>query len=221
MQVLPVINVQSLEEAAEKIRIAAEFTDLVHLDIEDGVFLPRTSWGSPAELEQIAKRLSQSVKFEVHLMVANPEAVLDAWLRTGLVKRVIVHLEAMTDSVYILEKCKKHGSAGSPQVAVEAMLAINPGTEAERLVAHKDDFCSFQILAVQPGPSGQKFDPKILDKIKLIKAKMPNAIIEVDGGITLETAKMVKDAGAEIVVSDSYIFRAADPKKAYETLSKL
>lgn len=214
MTVLPVINVQSAEEAAEKIKKAAEFTDLIHLDIEDGVFLPRKNWGSPEELQNLvasSKQKVASVKFELHLMVSNPEAVLDAWLRTGLVKRVIVHLEAMTDSVYILEKCKKYGA--------EVMLAINPGTEAERLLAHKDDFSYFQTLAVQPGPSGQKFDAKILDKIRFIKARMPDAIIEVDGGVNLETANLVKNAGAEIVVSDSYIFGSDDPKKAYENLS--
>lgn len=213
MLVLPVVNVQSPEEALEKIKKAVEFTDLVHLDIEDGVFLPRTSWGSPEELQKLVASSKQkvvSVKFEVHLMVSNPEEVLDAWLRTSLVKRVIIHLEAMTDSVYILEKCKKYG--------VEAMLAINPGTDAERLLAHKDDFHYFQTLAVQPGPSGQKFDKKILDKIRLIKAKAPNAILEVDGGVNLETAKMVKEAGAGIVVSDSYIFKSEDPEKAYKEL---
>src|SRR3989344_6520085 len=174
MTVLPVINVQSAEEEAEKIKKAAEFTDLIHLDIEDGVFLPRHNWGSPEELPKL-KIENLKLKIELHLMVAHPEAVIDAWLRTGLVKRVIIHLEAMTDSVYILEKCKKYDA--------EVMLAINPGTEAERLLAHKDDFSYFQTLAVQPGPSGQKFDAKILDKIRFIKARMPDAIIEVDGGV--------------------------------------
>ena len=213
MQVLPVINVQTAEEAVKKMEAAAGFADLVHLDIEDGVFLPRKNWGSPEELAKLLKVNGQllNVKLEVHLMVSNPEAVLDAWLRTGLVKRVIVHLEAMTDSVYILEKCKKYGA--------EAMLALNPGTETERALAHKDDFRYFQMLAVQPGPSGQKFDAKILDKIRFLKAKVPNAIIEVDGGVNLETAALIKNAGGEIIVSDSYIFGSDDPKKAYENLS--
>ncbi len=213
MTVLPVINVKSAEEATEKIKKASEFCDFLHIDIEDGVFLPRSNWGGPEELKLLTSNLKLKTQFEVHLMVANPESVLDAWLRTGIVKRIIVHLEAMTDSVYILEKCKKYG--------VEAMLAINPGTEAERLLAHKDDFHYFQMLAVQPGPSGQKFDVNILDKIRLIKVKVPDAIIEVDGGINKETAEQVKAAGAEIVVSDSYIFHAADPKKAYEMLKNI
>ena len=209
MQVLPVINVHSAEEAEKKIKQASEFCDLLHIDIEDGVFIPRSNWGSPEELKKIAG----TMKFEVHLMVANPEAAIDAWLRTGIVKRIIVHLEAMTDSVYILEKCKKYG--------VEAMLAVNPGTDAERLYAHKDDFRYFQVLAVQPGPSGQKFDAQIPDKIRLIKAKMPDAIIEVDGGVNENTGVLAKEAGAEILVSDSHIFNSANPKEAFQKLKNL
>ncbi len=211
MIVLPVINVESYEDAEKKIRQAAEFSDFLHLDVEDGVFLPRHNWGDPDQLVKIHKAIGKpDLKFEVHLMVNNPEAVVDAWLRTGIVERVIVHLEAMTDSVYLLEKCKNYFS--------EAMLAVNPGTEADRLTAHKDDFKYFQILAVQQGPSGQKFDEKMLDKIKLIRSNMPNAIIEVDGGVNLATAKLIKEAGADILVSDSYIFGSQDPQKAYETL---
>lgn len=146
-------------------------------------------------------------------MVSNPEGVIDAWLRTGLVKRVIVHLEAMTDSVYILEKCKKYG--------VEAMLAINPGTEAERLLAHAGDFRYFQILAVPPGPAGQEMSPGIIDKIKFLRRAMPNAIIEIDGGIVPETVKLVKEAGVDVVVSGSYIFGSDDPKRAFEELASL
>ena len=213
MTVLPVINCETYEEAEKKIRQAAEFSDFLHLDVEDGVFLPRHNWGDPDQLVKIHKAIGKpDLKFEVHLMVSNPEAVVDAWLRTGIVERVIVHLEAMTDSVYLLEKCKKYFS--------EAMLAVNPGTEAERLTAHKDDFKYLQVLAVQPGPSGQKFNEAMLDKIKLIRKNVPNAIIEVDGGVNLETAKLIKEAGADIVVSDSYIFTSPDPKRAYEELLK-
>lgn len=213
MIVIPVVNVQNAEEAKKRIEKTAEFSDLIHLDISDGVFTPHMSWGSPEELQKLVasgQSLLATVRFEVHLMVSNPESVIDTWLRTGLVKRVIVHLEAMTDSVYILEKCKKYGA--------EVMLAINPGTEVERLLAHHSDFRCFQILAVPPGPAGQEISPGIIDKIKFLRRNMPNAIIEIDGGIVPETARLVKEAGADIVVSGSYIFGNDDPKRAYEVL---
>lgn len=208
MQIIPAINTPDFETAEQQIKQATEFSEWIHLDITDGVFSPAQIWGSPEELSKFSEvRLP---KIEVHLMVSNPEAVIDSWLRTGLVKRIIVHLESMTDSVCILGKCQKYG--------VEAVLSINPGTEVERLLAHKDDFKYFQVLAVAPGWAGQKFNEKIIDKIRFIRENMPDAIIEVDGGINPETAKLAKAAGADILVSASYIFSNENPKKAYEEL---
>lgn len=213
MQIIPAINASDFETAEKQIKQAAEFSEWIHLDITDGVFSPAQIWGSPDEFKTLLANgytLLANLKFELHLMVSNPEGVIDSWLRTGLVKRVIIHLEAMTDSVYILEKCNKYGA--------KAMLSINPGTEAERLLAHKDDFKYFQVLAVAPGWAGQKFNEKMIDKIKFIKESMPDGIIEVDGGINPETTKLAKAAGADILVSASYIFSHDDPRKAYEEL---
>ena len=212
MTIIPAINANSLDEAKKLIEKAVEFSDLIHLDIVDGVFAPNITWGSPAELESI-KHQASNIKFELHLMVSNPEGMIDSWLRTGLVKRVIVHLESMTDSVYILEKCRKYD--------VECMLAINPGTEAERLLAHKDDFKYFQILSVYPGLAGQEFKPEVINKIKSLRKQAPNAIIEVDGGINPQTAKLCKEAGADILVSASYIFKSKNPKEAFDELMRI
>jgi ribulose-phosphate 3-epimerase len=213
MQVIPAINAPDFETAKEQIKEAVEFSEWVHLDITDGVFSPAVLWGSPEELQKLTNSPTHQLKFEVHLMVSNPEGVIDYWLRTGLVKRVIIHLEAMTDSVYILAKCKKYDA--------EAMLAINPGTEVERLLAHKEDFKNFQVLAVAPGWAGQKFNQKMIDKIKFLRANMPNAIIEVDGGINPQTAKLCKKAGADVVISASYIFSGDNPRKRFEELLRI
>lgn len=215
MIVIPAINETSFEAVKEKVKKAAEFSEWIHIDVVDGVFAPNITWDNAGDLESI-KLLNFSIpqllnfKFEVHLMVANPEAIIDSWLRTGMVKRVIIHLEAMTDSVYLLEKCKKYNA--------ECMLAINPGTEVERLYAHASDFKFFQILAVYPGLAGQEFKPEIINKINSLRKQVPSAIIEVDGGITPETAKLVKEAGADILISASYIWNSNNPEKAYEKL---
>ena len=214
MQIVPAINTTSRDEAKKQISEASGFADLIHLDIVDGKFAPNVTWGSPEELGAIcAENKLDKTKFEIHLMVQNPEGVLDSWLRTGLVQRVIVHLEAMTDSVYILEQCKKYG--------VEAILAVNPTTEAERLGAHLDDFHYCQILAVYPGLAGQKLQPHALEKVEFLRKQYPNVIIEMDGGINLETAQLAKKAGADILVAASYIFSDPDPKEAYERLRNL
>ncbi len=215
MQDIPAINVQNVEDAKKHIKIAAGFSEWIHLDIVDGIFSPAKTWGSPHELESLVasgQSLVANLKIELHLMVSSPEAVIDSWLRAGKIQRVIFHLEAMTDSVYLLEKCEKYG--------VEAMLAINPGTDVERLLAHKDDFKYLQLLAVPPGWAGQQFDPKILGKVKYLRQNIPDAIIEVDGGINKETAQLAREAGADILVSASYIFGSADPKAAFEELMR-
>ncbi|MDO8467247.1 MAG: hypothetical protein Q7S83_03870 [bacterium] len=213
MVVIPGIegaDAESVKEQYEKVK------DLnpegwVHLDITDGKFSPAVNWGSPAELSSlVASRKSLSTKFELHLMVEEVEKVLDGWLKTGLVKRVIVHLEAMTDPVFVAAKCKEYG--------VEPMLSIKPETEVEGLFAHKDDFRSFQVLAVAPGWAGQKFGEEALKKIAWIREKIPNAIIEIDGGINPETARKCFEAGGSVLVSTSYIQNSPDPKEAYNSL---
>ncbi len=217
MSIIPAINAATFEDADKQLRKILTFLpdgELIHLDIVDGKFAPNITWGTPQEMGAIIptpERLGNR-RFELHLMVENPEGVLDAWLRTGLVRRVIIHLEAMTDSVYILAKCKKY--------RVEAMLAANPGTDAERLLAHTSDFSYMQILAVYPGLAGQKFQQKIIDKIKFLKQHAPSVTIEVDGGVNLEIAKQCKDAGASLFVSASYILANDNPKEAFETLIK-
>ncbi|MDP2696330.1 MAG: hypothetical protein Q8O87_03735 [bacterium] len=216
MQVIPVINVKDVDVAKDRVNNAAEFTNLAHLDISDGIFTSHKSWGNPVELSELMSGLKPegSVKeelfFEIHLMVANPEEVIEDWLKTNLVKRVVVHVEAVKDILFILEKCRQYGA--------EAMLAAKPDTDAQKLIAHSGDFKYFQILAVSPGPAGQGLLPGIIDKVKSLRSALPNAIIEIDGGVDISTIKQIKDAGADIVVSGTYIFSNDNPSVAYQKL---
>lgn len=91
----------------------------------------------------------------------------------------------------------------------------------EDIVPYLKNFVAFQVLAVEPGPAGQKFLPFATEKVRFIREALPDAIIEVDGGMDLETARRVKDAGADTITSSHYIFDSADPKKAYEELSAI
>ena len=98
------------------------------------------------------------------------------------------------------------------------MLAISPKTEVERLLAHKDDFHAFLILAVFPGLAGQKFQAEALSKIKFLREHMPAVSIEVDGGVNSETIASIKAAGADRVVAASYIYEHENPASAHKTL---
>lgn len=147
-------------------------------------------------------------------MVENPLALITVWNHIPSVKRFIVHVETVTPETFhvIQEKVRSRGKS--------IMLALNPETPVSRLEPYLDHAIQFQILAVHPGLSGQKFLPLVLKKISWIRERMPNAIIEVDGGITPEVARRARHAGADILVSDHYVFDHADPVKAYEELTQ-
>lgn len=210
MIVVPAINSVSFEDAKEKISKAAEFARFIHLDVVDGRFAPNVTWGNPEELLRL-KSYVLNLNIEIHLMVVEPEKVLEAWLKTGLVKRIIIHLEALNDASYIINRCREAG--------VEAMLAINPDTAVDKLLPHLNQFRAFQVLGVKPGLAGQSFRSEVIDKIKFLRELAPDATIEVDGGVNQEVARLAKKLGADILVSASYIFNSDDPRKAYEELS--
>jgi len=212
MLVIPAINSPSFEDAKEKILKAAEFSGWIHIDVVDGKFAPNVTWGNPEDFLKL-KTKNLKLNIEVHLMVVNPEQALGAWLKTGRVKRIIVHLESMKNAEEIILKCKA--------ASAEVMLAVSPNTNAEKLLPYIGKFKEFQILAVSPGLAGQKFLPEILDKIKFLREHTPGVTIEVDGGINADTAKLVKEEGADIVVSASYIFGSLNPKRAYEELKNV
>ncbi|OGY64494.1 MAG: hypothetical protein A3I24_03950 [Candidatus Harrisonbacteria bacterium RIFCSPLOWO2_02_FULL_41_13b] len=215
MQIIPAINTKNFKEAKKQIEIASQVVPaggVIHIDVTDGKFTSNITWGDPQELQELLTSYKLLIaNFEIHLMVNNPEEVIEDWAKTRLFGRIIVHLESMKDSEYILSRCRKYGS--------EPVLAINPTTDVKKLEPYLDKFPAFQILAVTPGLAGQKFNVEVIHKIKFLKKAAPGVKIEVDGGINLETAKLCKEAGADIVVSASYILNSDNPKEAYAKLS--
>lgn len=208
MIVIPAINETDFKEVKKKIKAAEDFgASWIHLDVADGKFTKNTLWNNPADLKEIRpKTYDLRTKLEVHLMVQNPDEILDEWL-DAKVNRVIVHLESVQDFDVIKMKCVAFG--------VELFLAIKPDTPVERLFNYEGDANEFLILTVNPGLAGQKFKEEQLEKIKALRAKFPDAKIEVDGGANLETAANMKAAGADILVSASHIWESENHKKAY------
>ncbi len=225
MQVIPSINAPDFASAKELIFKAAEFSPpgggWVHIDVGDGVFTPNTTWGNPQEFKSLKFK---SLNAEVHLMIESPDAVVLPWLaalsegraspsetgREAVKSRIIVHVESVEDPESLIEICKAFGG--------ELGLAISPDTDIKELNVYFNKVKFYQVLAVTPGLTGQEFNNSVLEKIKFLRKEVPSAIIEVDGGINPETALLVKKAGANIIVSASYIWNNEDPKKAYEEL---
>ncbi len=150
---------------------------------------------------------------EVHFMVPDWEYRLVPWLEAG-VRRVIVQIEDLGGSAAnLIEVASRYGA--------EAMLSIALETPIEALAPHYGRFHAFQIMGVPLGKSAQSFDMRALDRIRAVRTVCPDAILQLDGGVTLETARLAKDASANSIVSSSYIWSATNPKVAYEALTKI
>jgi ribulose-phosphate 3-epimerase len=211
-EVIPSINCHAHDtECVRRIlRKAEEFSKWIHLDVADAVFTYNKTWADASSWQKFLTPL----KLEVHLMVEDPEKTAEEWLKAGA-RRIIVHIETPRYSgknsfENLLSLCKKHKA--------ELMLSQNPEASAEKFLDFRDKVNHFQILAVHPGPSGQKFLPLVLHKVSFLQKEIPKAIIEVDGGIDEITAKKSKSAGADILVSGSYLLRHDNPHEAYKTL---
>ena len=208
-EVIPSINVQTFEEVQERIKKIEPYVQWCHLDVTDGIFSKHCTWHNSADVSLLDTKL----KLEVHLMVQNPEKIIDQWLIKP-VKRVIVHLEAVSDTELIIKKCRDAG--------VEIGLAVNPETFWGKLEPWFKKVDMVQVLAVHPGPSGQEVDwPEILGKVQHIRDRCGGCMIEIDGGINPETASKAVQAGANVLVAGAYIFNSQDIKHSIAELKRL
>lgn len=211
MEVIPALNCLDFHEIESRFAILKKIRPeggWVHLDVADGKFTYNITWADPKKWGEVGYGL----KLEVHLMVEEPESQVPAWLEAGA-KRVIVHLETAANLEHIAELCAAKGA--------EFVISSSPETFTERMRPLFGKFSKFQVLAVSPGLAGQKFLPMVLEKVRFIRRELPNAWIELDGGVNQETARQAKDAGVDAVVAATYIFNEKDPKTALAILEHI
>ena len=171
----------------------------IHFDVMDGMFVPSISFGMPV-LASIHDATEQFM--DAHLMVQEPIRYVEAFQKAGA-DCVTVHLEACEDVNTTLDKIHACG--------MKAGLAVNPETDVKELVPYLEDVEMILIMSVHPGFGGQKFIPESLDKIREVRAmlneKNLETDIQVDGGIYVENVREVLDAGANVIVAGSAVFR--------------
>lgn len=189
-----------LGEQVEQISKAG--ADYIHIDVMDGHFVPNISFGAT-----VMKGLNKldTAPYDVHLMIENPDQYVADFV-TDKTEYIVVHQEACTHLHRSLQNIKTFG--------VKAGVAINPATPISTLEYVLGDVDLVLVMSVNPGFGGQKFIPSALDKIRrldtLRKEEGYHYAIEVDGGITLDNAELVKSAGCDIFVAGSAVFGAAD-----------
>ena len=187
--------------------------DWFHLDVMDGRFVPNISFGIP--VIQAMKRATKKV-CDVHLMIEQPENYVEAFHKAGA-DVLSVHIEASLHLHRTLQHIKSLG--------MKAGVAVNPHTAINQLEAIVQDVDVFCLMSVNPGFGGQKFIPQTIDKIKALKQLIlqsgSSALIEIDGGVTLDNAASIIAAGADVLVAGNTVFSAADPKAAIAALKQL
>ena len=187
--------------------------DWFHLDVMDGRFVPNISFGIP--VIQAMKRATKKV-CDVHLMIEQAENYVEAFHKAGA-DVLSVHIEASLHLHRTLQHIKSLG--------MKAGVAVNPHTAINQLEAIVQDVDVFCLMSVNPGFGGQKFIPQTIDKIKALKQLIlqsgSSALIEIDGGVTLDNAASIIAAGADVLVAGNTVFSAADPKAAIAALKQL
>jgi ribulose-phosphate 3-epimerase len=183
--------------------------DSVHLDVIDGVFAPNITFG-PVVIKGIHK-LSE-LPLQAHLMIKYPEKYVEDFIEAGCYL-IYFHLESDGDPEKIIKKIH--------DMKAECGIVLNPDTSADTVIPYLDRIDSVLIMCVYPGFSGQRFIPDVLSKIEKIRKISPDIDIAVDGGINDETIDSVLNAGANVIIANSYVFSSKDRAKAIRRLKGL
>ena len=187
--------------------------DFIHFDVMDGVFVPNISFGLPV-IQHVKKIATKPL--DVHLMIVNPDPFILPFRDSGA-DILTVHYEV----------CKHlHRTVNAiRQAGIKAGVCLNPATPVHLLEDIINDVDLVLLMSVNPGFGGQTFIPNTYQKVirlrRLIEVKHATALIEVDGGVNLETGKLLFEAGADVLVAGSFIFSSADPTMTVHQLKNV
>ena len=208
IEIIPAILTKDSSEFADMVKEIMPFSKKIHLDIADGVFVPNKTIGGIEEL----KAVEGGLEITVHLMIKNPEEQISDWLKTSAVGYVF-HIEATEKAGELIKIIKENKK--------RVGIALNPQTPIETVMPYIDQIDFVHFMTVEPGFYGGKFVESVIEKIKDFHFYYPDKPIEVDGGVTPETAPRLIEAGASMLVAGSYLWESKDIGKAIEKLKAI
>ncbi|MEE8375681.1 MAG: ribulose-phosphate 3-epimerase [Acidimicrobiia bacterium] len=212
IKIAPSLLAADFRRLESEIKRIEAHVDWLHLDVMDGHFVPNISFGIPV-IEGI--RGVTDLYFDCHMMTTNPDSYLEEFARAG-VNLLSMHIEAIPDPTGPAERVKEAG--------LDFGLVINPITPFEGIAPFVELCDLVVVMSVEPGFGGQSFMPEVLPKVEAAREWVEDrgltADIQVDGGITPENARLVTEAGANVLVAGSAIFGAEDPTSAVEKMRR-
>lgn len=208
-EIIPAILAKNAIDFAQKLRLVEGAASRVQIDVIDGKFVSPKNWADP----EIIKTIPTPIKYDLHLMVADPAAEIKKWKKIKNVKKVIFHIEVKRNHASIVKAIKRLGW--------QAGAALNPATPIARLRPVIKKINTVLFLGVIPGRSGQKFQPRVLKKIQDLRKISPRVTIQVDGGVNLRNAREILGAGADALCAASVIYKTGNPKKIINEFKKI
>jgi len=203
VQIAPSMLAADFLHLEKDVQIVNAHADLFHLDVMDGVFVPNISFGFPV-IEAIARIAEKPL--DVHLMIVRPENYVERFAKVGA-EMISFHLNATENPSAVLAQIHSYG--------VKAGLVINPDLPVESLFPYLKDTDFILLMSVFAGFGGQKFIESTYERVRVLKAEIDrqglSVPIQVDGGVSADNAKALVEAGAEILVAGSAVFKAEDP----------
>ncbi|MDA1060826.1 MAG: ribulose-phosphate 3-epimerase [bacterium] len=204
LEIAPSILSADFGKLSEEIAEVEPYSERIHFDVMDGHFVPNISFGAP-----IMKWIKSELPIDVHLMIEHPWDFFEDFVKAGG-DTIIVHEEACEDLRGTIEKILALG--------VKAGVSIKPKTGVESITNVLDLVQQVLIMTVEPGFGGQKFMSDMMPKIAQLKEMGFDKEIAIDGGVNGETAKICRDAGANVLIAGSYIFGSEDRIAAINSL---